>query len=152
VQFFSAVMPGVATHLTPLADNRTGTAGEYLPSLADVHAQGGVMFHPVGSIVAMPRDEFGNATPLLRDDGGTPTLYTVDVVFTIGAGGGCVKNMQGQCVAMAADEPGNMAFVTDTTYRYGVGIDWQLGPTPGGNTVTASAPGLPPITFSATGQ
>jgi hypothetical protein len=152
VQFFTVVVPAVATHLTPLGDNRTGAVGEYLPSLADVHASGGISSLPVGSIVAMPRDEFGNATPLLRDPMGTPTLYTVDVIFTIGAGGGCVKDGGGQCVTTAANESGNLANITEETYRYGVGFNWQLGAAPGTNTVTATAPGLPPLMFTATGQ
>lgn len=146
-------VPGVATRLVPLGDNRTGAAGEYLTTIATVHAPGGVMQHPVGSIAARPMDAFGNATALMEDDTGTPTLR-VPVTFTITSGGGCLKGTLSlyDCVQVATSEPGNLTYVTDTAYQFAAGVDWRLGDIPGSNTVVATAPGLPPLTFTATGQ
>jgi len=58
----------------------------------------------------------------------------------------------GDCVAVATRSPGTLSTVADTTYQFAAGLAWMLGATPGTNTIVATAPGLPPLTFTATGQ
>lgn len=68
----------------------------------------------------------------VKDANGNPKAGVV-VTFTVGAGGGTVTG------------------ATATTNASGVAAagSWTLGPTPGVNTLTASSPGLPTVTFTA---
>jgi adhesin/invasin len=71
---------------------------------------------------------------IVRDQNGNPLPGTT-VVFAATAGGGAVQ-------------PGSVVTGPDGTAKL---TSWTLGPTPGNNTVTANAAGLPAATFSATG-
>jgi adhesin/invasin len=71
---------------------------------------------------------------VVRDAANLPVPGVI-VTFAVGSGGGSV---------VGASQ------VTDANGRAAVG-GWFLGPLPGPNTLTASAPGIPAVTFAATG-
>jgi hypothetical protein len=73
----------------------------------------------------------------VRDAGGNPKSGVV-VNFAVATGGGSVAG------ATAANITSNAAGVATVA-------NWVLGPNPGVNTLTVSAPGAPPVTFTATG-
>ncbi len=72
---------------------------------------------------------------VVKDYAGTPLIGT-PVTFTVTSGGGTVTT------------------ATVTTNAFGIATvgSWILGPTPGTNTLTVTAPGLPTVVFTATGQ
>lgn len=82
---------------------------------------------PANSAVTPPR-------VFVRDQNGNP-LFGVNVTFTVTAGGGAIV-------------PSVVMTGLDGTAQL---VSWRLGVTPGVNTVTAAAPGLTPVTFTATG-
>ncbi len=97
--------------------------------------QGNNQSAPAGTAVAVP------PSVLVRDGSGTP-LPGVEVIWTITAGGGTV------------DGNVTLSTLTDNTGVAVTGV-WQLGATPGTNTMTAtaSAAGVSgnPVSFTATG-
>ncbi|MDQ8165171.1 MAG: hypothetical protein P3A28_05365 [Gemmatimonadota bacterium] len=62
-------------------------------------------------------------------------MVNAPVTFTVAAGGGSVEGGAATTSAAGLATAGQ----------------WRLGPTPGANTLVATAAGLPPVTFSATG-
>lgn len=62
-------------------------------------------------------------------------MANTPVTFTVGAGGGSIEGGAATTSAAGLATAGQ----------------WRLGPTPGANTLVATAAGVPPVTFSATG-
>jgi len=83
---------------------------------------------PVDSPVVPP-------SVIVKDYAGTPLIGT-PVTFTVTSGGSSVTT------------------ATVTTNAFGIATvgSWILGPTPGTNTLTVTAPGLPTVVFTATGS
>lgn len=84
---------------------------------------------PVGRLVPVP------PTVIVRNAAGNGVAGAI-VNFAVASGGGSVVGSRQ---------------VTDATGTAVVG-GWFLGPLPGSNTLTASSAGLPPVTFTATGN
>lgn len=129
--WFMGGLPGTNTliaavgGLPPVTITATATSGPPVSMQAvSLISQGGT----AGANVA------SRPSVVVRDALGNPALG-IEVTFTVTAGGGSVA---GPIQFTASD---GVATVTS----------WTLGTTPGTNTLVASSPGLPTVTFTATG-
>ena len=111
--------------LTPVTFTATAVAGMPVSMVAVSQT---TQTAPVGTNVTDP------PSVIVRDAQGAP-VAGVAVTFTVTAGGGSVVGSP------------------DTTNANGVATltSWKLGPVVGPNTVSATSPGLPSVTFNATG-
>jgi adhesin/invasin len=129
--WFLGPLPGANTltassaGLTPVTFTATGIAAAPASMVAVSQT---TQSAPAGTNVGDP------PSVIVRDAQGIP-VQGVIVTFTVSAGGGSVVGSP------------------DTTNANGVATlaSWRLGAVLGPNTVTATAPGLPSVTFSATG-
>lgn len=130
--WFLGPLPGAntltasSTGLAPVTFTATGVAG--LP-VSMVAVSQTTQSAPIGTNVNDP------PSVIVRDAQGAP-VAGVAVTFSVTAGGGSVVGSPG------------------TTNTNGVATltSWKLGPVVGPNTVTATAAGLPSVTFNATGS
>lgn len=118
-------LTATVTGLPPVTFTATGDAGQAV-SLVAVSATS--QSAPVNTNVASP------PSVVVRDVAGSPVAGVV-VTFTVTAGGGTVTGSP----------------VTTNASGVATVASWKLGPAVGPNTVQASAPGLPTVTFNATG-
>lgn len=129
--WFLGPLPGTNTltasspGLPPVTFTATATAGVAATMVA---ASQTAQTAPAGTDVADP------PSVIVRDAQGVP-VSGVSVTFTVSAGGGTVVGSPATTSALG------VAKVTS----------WKLGPVVGPNTVTATASGLPSVTFEATG-
>ncbi|HEX6252175.1 MAG TPA: Ig-like domain-containing protein [Gemmatimonadaceae bacterium] len=123
----SNTLTATVTGLSPVAFTANATAP---PPLVPTFLLAGTTTNqqaPAGAAVAQPPGV------IVRDQHGQ-SLSGVNVTFTVTSGGGSV----------------NPAIV-QTSSGLAIVSNWTLGSTPGVNTLTATVPGLTPVTFSATG-
>lgn len=109
--------------LPPVQFTATGLP---VPASVAVNA-GNNQSSPVGTPVPVP------PSVIVRDAGGNPVAGVI-VTFAVTGGGGSATGTS------ASTGPDGIATVGS----------WNLGPSPGSNTLTATVPGLPVVTFTAT--
>lgn len=114
-----------ATGLAPVTFTATGTAGSPVSMVAVSQT---TQSAPIGTTVSDPPGV------IVRDAQGAP-VAGVAVTFAVTAGGGSVVGSP----------------VTTNSNGVATLTSWKLGPVVGPNTVTATATGLPSVTFNATG-